>query len=189
MARKNVGPPKPKSGFEKHVAKYAERVLTTTLLAIDPSSSSRGSQPGYAFFRGGVMQEAGVFEIPPGMALNRKLHRLVTDLRSSFTEVDVLVLEYISPFFANRGFNKSNMSLQRACGAVQGAVESEICIEVPPMTWHQYKPEGYEKSDMGDAILQGETVLITAEKLLGIEWRDRQRRCHEYLAKFRSERG
>lgn len=189
MGIKRIGPPKPKTNYERQVAKYAERVLTTSMLAIDPSSSSRGSQPGFAFFRGGVLQEAGVFEIAPGMALNRKLHRLVTDLRGSFPEVDILVLEYISPFFSNRGFNKANMSLQRACGAVQGAVQSEICIEVPPMTWHKYKPDNYVKNDMGDAIMLGLTTLITADKLLGNHWASRQVLAHEYMDKFRSDRG
>ena len=34
------------------------------------------------------------------MALNRKLHRMVTTLRAEFPKVDVLAIELISPFFA-----------------------------------------------------------------------------------------
>lgn len=178
--------PKPKTSWERAVARYAERVLTTTVLSVDPSSSSRGSQPGYALFRGGVLQEAGVLDIPPGLPLNQKLGRLVQDLQSGFTGVDILILEYISPFFAKQ---RSHMSLQRACGAIMGAVPADICLECPPQTWHLLAPENYVKTDMNDAILMGTATFVTASKLLGLPWEQYRVEAHDYISKYRSDRG
>lgn len=180
---------KPKSVLEKEVAKYLNLILTGRMLVVDPSSSSRSSQPGYALFEGGVLKDMGVLEISPGMALNRKLHRLVSSLRADFPKVDVLVIELISPFFGKRGFNKPNVSLQRACGATMGGVEAEVCLEVAPVSWHKYMPDGYTKNDAGDALLMGLTVLRIADQLNGVNPEPRSTLLYEALNKYRSGRG
>ena len=190
--------PAPKSQLEKDIAKYLNLINTGKLLVVDPSSSSRGSQPGYALFEAGVLKDMGVLEIPPSMALNRKLHRLVTSLRADFPQVDILVLELISPFFGRKGkdgafqmggFNKPNVSLQRACGATMGGVEAEVCLEVAPVTWHKYMPEGYTKNDAGDALLMGLTVYRIADRLSGVDPEPRSALLYAALAKYRSGRG
>ena len=154
-----------KTDLEKLCWKWKELIETGSLLVVDPSSSSSESQPGWATFSAQKLTGAGVLDIVPGMRLNRKLHRIVTDLRS-FPPCDMLVLELIAPFYANRGFNKSNVSLQRACGAIMGAVETEHCIEVPSVTWYKYIPEGYQKTDMNDALMLGLAVYETWGRLV-----------------------
>jgi len=179
----------PKSILEKDVERYLNLVLTGRMLVVDPSASSRGSQPGYALFEAGKCVDMGVIEISPGMALNRNLHRLVTALRADFPKADILALELISPFFGKRGFNKPNMSLQRACGAVMGGVEAEVCLEVSPMSWHKHAPEGYVKNDAGDALMMGLTILWIADKLSKVDPEPRKRELLGMLGKYRSGRG
>lgn len=190
-------PKKKTSILHQDIAKNLDRVTKGRLLVVDPSSSSRGSQPGYALFEAGVFKDMGVIEIPPGMALNRKLHRLVTALRKDFPKVDVLAIELISPFFARKkgsgfeqgGFNKPNVSLQRACGATLGAVECELALEVSPQSWHVHAPEGYVKNDAGDALLMALTILYTADTLLGVDPEPRKRELLGLLERYRSGRG
>jgi hypothetical protein len=186
-------PRKKTSQLYQDISKNLEIVTKGRLLVVDPSSSSRGSQPGYALFEAGVLKDMGVIEIPPSMALNRKLHRLVTALRKDFPQVDVLAIELISPFFARgkgfTGFNKPNVSLQRACGATLGAVECELALEVSPQSWHMHAPEGYVKNDAGDALLMALTILYTADTLLGVDPEPRKKELLGVLDRYRSGRG
>ena len=187
----------PKSILEKDIAKYLNLVMTGRILVVDPSSSSRGSQPGYALFEQGNCVDMGVIEINPGLALNRKLHRLVTALRADFPKSDILAIEMISPFFARKkhgsysmgGFNKPNVSLQRACGAVMGAVETEVMLEVSPQSWHRHAPEGYIKNDAGDALMMGLTIMWIADKLSGVDPEPRKALLLGMLDRDKSGRG
>ena len=195
--RSRSAKPKPKKTSQLHrdIEANLEIVTKGRLLVVDPSSSSRGSQPGYALFEAGVFKDMGVLEIAPGMALNRKLHRMVTTLRAEFPKVDVLAIELISPFFARKGnagfsgFNKPNVSLQRACGATLGAVECELALEVSPQSWHVHAPEGYVKNDAGDALLMGLTILHIADTLQGVDPGPRKQHLLGILERYRSGRG
>jgi len=197
MAR--IAKPKPKKTSQLHrdIEANLEIVTKGRLLVVDPSSSSRGSQPGYALFEAGVFKDMGVLEIAPGMALNRKLHRMVTTLRAEFPKVDVLAIELISPFFARKkdkdkgfsGFNKPNVSLQRACGATLGAVECELALEVSPQSWHVHAPKDYVKNDAGDALMMGLTIMWIADTLSGVDPEPRKTHLLGILERYRSGRG
>ena len=140
---------------------------STRILFIDPSSGSKQSLPGYLELRAGKVVGAGVLDIPHSIALNRRLHRLVTALRTDFEKVDLLVTEVIPPFFINQGYTRAVTHLQRAVGATLGGVDCEAHIEVPAQTWHKFEPAGYMKSDTKDAIMLAVACYRTVAQLRG----------------------
>ena len=155
---------KKQTKLEIQVSKVIPQILGGSILAIDPSSGSRNSMPGYAVFQEGVLIDSGFIEVARDREFNRKLFLISKSLREDFAVPDILVVEFIPPFMQGMGFSKSIVSLQRAVGAIIGSIDRPL-VEVPPVTWHKHTPVGYEKTDEKDAIMLGYTAILTACRL------------------------
>lgn len=149
--------------------KYAAKLREGRVLAIDPSSGSVESMPGYALFEAGKLIESGIIKLPRGGELYRRLRSLGQSLRDDFQfEIDVLIVENIPPFMSSTagGFRtKSVVNLHKSIGAVLASVEAKAFMEVSPMSWHAMLKK-YEvpsvKSDERDAVAIGCCALLAA---------------------------
>ena len=142
----------------KKIAPVSNEILTGKLLAIDPSTGSQSSQPGYAWFEAGELKESGEIDVDISGDRNTRLAEISRCLREDFDQPDVLVVEYIPPVTYGSGIrmNKvSLMALQKAIGAIIGARLVDHCIEIPSASWRAWKPDNYVKSDEMDAICLG----------------------------------
>lgn len=155
---------------------YSDTILNGTLLAIDPSSGSSSSMPGYALFQCGILIDSGHLEITTkGRPLHQRLYQLAQILQKDFVEVeqlDLVAVEYIpmkqfAPGKSGSGASVSSiLALQRAVGVVQGSFGNIPMIEVAPVSWHKYadnSEEYYVKTDETDAIFIGRAVVETAK--------------------------
>lgn len=143
-------------------------VLSGHLLAIDPSSGSRQSLPGYAIFKAGHLVDSGKIEIQYKEDLHRRLFYLSKILREQFERPDILITENVPPVMLGKGFfNKSMLSLQKSIGVVISCFDCPL-IEVAPVSWRQHIPENYNKTDEADAIMMGLTCLRVASTFTGV---------------------
>lgn len=158
---------KKQSKVDYQVAKCKSALLEGTVLAIDPSSGSASSLPGYALFRCGELIDSGVIDLKVGWELHRRLSQLATTLREDFEEVDVLVLENIPVTGFGRS-SKAHASLIKAVGAILSSAKYKALVEISPSTWRAYIKRHadefteYEKSDEWDAIIMGYCILDKA---------------------------
>lgn len=157
-----------KTNLQRQAEKLLTPLLDGHILAIDPSSGSRDSMPGYAVFRAGLLIDSGLIQVQQGRELNRKLFSIGETLRNQFEVPDVLVVEHIPPFMRGSGFSKSIVILQRAIGMIIGSIDRPL-LEVPPITWHKLAPPNYQKTDEKDAIMIGYAAIWTACKMRGEE--------------------
>lgn len=145
---------------------YAHEILTGRLMAIDPSSGSMKSVPGYAIYEAGVLVDSGILNVPRDLPLPIKLRMIADSLRQEFKRPDVIAIEHIAPFFKNQGkaefLNRNVLALHRSVGAIYSAVNCERWIEVSPISWRTKIPENYNKTDENDAIMIGYTCIANA---------------------------
>jgi hypothetical protein len=158
--------PKMKSKPAKGVSKlqtaadlHADTLANGRVLAIDPSSGSAGSMPGYAYSVGGVLMEAGTFQIEL-REVSGRLWAFAEALRSEFLDkVDLLIIEEIPPFMQSAGSSfrsRSVVNLHMSVGAALAVLGYRPVIYVPPSAWHadvKRLPFDYKKSDDTDACL------------------------------------
>jgi hypothetical protein len=156
------------SKFQQQLGPLVEPILTGHLLSIDPSSGSRDSQPGYAVFKAGELQDSGHIAVNPAWEPARRLRYLGQALQSEFACPDVLVCENIGLIHVGGGFmNKSVISLQRSIGVVMGSFDAPI-VEIAPITWRKNIPANYKKTDEADAIMLALTAIWGAMALRSI---------------------
>lgn len=156
------------------------KILTGSLLCIDPSSGSESSQPGWALFQNGVLVEAGVAEINHRLELRSRL-RLVWEYFSVWADkVDIVLIEEIPvrPIRTKMDANssgktwmnaKSHGSLVEAIGATKAAFPVSIpVVKLPASLWHRVsRDQGWamqastvKKSDYMDAVRIGMTAIF-----------------------------
>ncbi len=156
----------------EQVTPHINTVLGGTLLAIDPSSGSKGSQPGYALYHAGELQSSGYLNLGSGYALERRLYALGKCLREEFDKPDILVTEKLAAFFGEgkQTWSTGNViSLHQSVGVVMSVWDTPL-VQVAPMSWRQHIPANYKKGDEADAVMLGYTALFTAAKLAGREF-------------------
>jgi len=156
------------------------KILTGSLLCIDPSSGSESSQPGWALFQNGVLVEAGVAEINHRLELRSRL-RLVWEYFSVWADkVDIVLIEEIPvrPIRTKMDANssgktwmnaKSHGSLVEAIGATKAAFPVSIpVVKLPASLWHRVsRDQGWameantvKKNDYMDAVRIGMTAIF-----------------------------
>lgn len=149
---------KKESGLDAQVLPLVDKIKTGTMLAIDPSSGSQRSQPGYAIYVKGKLEDSGIVEIHSGDHISNRLHRLSKALAEEFEVPDILVTENIPPFMAERGNSpfatRNVISLHQSVGVIMSVWDVPV-ITVSPRTWRSYIPEEYIKDDEHDAIMIG----------------------------------
>lgn len=164
-----------KSKLDKECEKYAGLLEKGKVLAIDPSSGSAKSAPGFAFIEQGILLESGTYFMPKGDITGR-LYALAEALRKDFSDIDVLIIESLPPYMQSAGSSfksRSVMNLHMSVGAIYGALGHAITIGVTPSSWHAEARRlnfTYEKSDENDALILAHTVFKRADvKLVGVE--------------------
>ena len=160
------------SKVEDSIRPHLHAIFNGQILVIDPSSGSKNSQPGYAIYKYGILQDSGIIQIQYKTGLNNRLYQLSRSLREQFETPDILVTENIPPVIMGKSgspggfFNMSMLSLQKSIGVVISCFDCPL-IEVAPVSWRRNIPEGYLKTDENDSIMMGFTVLKLASKLDG----------------------
>lgn len=167
-----------KTALRRAVEKCAQLMVDGRVLAIDPSISSLSSSMGYSLYEASQLVDAGIVEIKASLPKNRKLQEIRKVLMQDFSDVDVLVIENIAPMRDNSrdknpykmaAITKGWKNLHQATGAAIASVEAEHVVEVAPITWRKYLKDGYEKSDVADAVMIGYAALADACDYLQIE--------------------
>ena len=150
------------SKLDQQIVQHLEPLLQGIVLAIDPSSGSEKSQPGYALFDHGQLVDSGLVRIRSGDALSNRLHRLAASLREDFPQPHVVITENIPPFMgegnAAKFATRNVISLHQSIGVVMSVWDAPVLL-VSPRTWRSHIPDNYFKSDENDAIMIGWTVL------------------------------
>lgn len=120
--------------------------------------------PGYAIYHAGVEMERGTIVVNPRWRLYDRL-RLIGEAIGKLGHFDVVLVEGI-PNRARGGkfSNKAHASLMQSVGAAVSCSRSDDLIYVDARLWHEHVPEGYEKSDAGDACAIGEYVIHLARE-------------------------
>lgn len=151
----------------KAIVPFADILLSGKILAIDPSTGSQSSMPGYAWFEKGKLKESGVIQVPLSLNRSQRLFEISRTIREEFPVPDGLIVEYIPPItYRGKGMNKvSLMALQKAIGAIIASHPYEVFIEVPSASWKKYKPSEYVKSDEYDAISIGLCAMAIAKQV------------------------
>lgn len=161
-----------KSKLAQEVSQYSDILQNGEMLAVDPSSGSQGSLPGYALFRKGKLVDAGTIELPRGTRpLANRLFLLRDTLEKAFDKPDLLTIELISPVMPAKGgafLHKHASSLIKSVGSILSTWDVPV-LEVSPMTWHSMTPPEYKKDDVQDACMIGWAVFITLARLTGTE--------------------
>jgi Holliday junction resolvasome RuvABC endonuclease subunit len=87
---------KPKMGKDRQaLAELKNEILKGKMLAIDPSSSSRKSKTGFAYFEKGEIVESGTIDIDYKKHISERLDALYDFLRTNYYQPDALVIERI----------------------------------------------------------------------------------------------
>ena len=161
---------KHKSKLAEEIVKYADLLQEGYMLALDPSSGSAGSLPGYAIFKKGKLQDAGTIGLPRGTrAIHNRLWLLRNALETEFEKPDILAVEWIAPVIpTGRGtfLHKSAAALIKSVGAILAVWDVPV-IEPTPAAWHSMAPAGYQKTDARDAQMVGWCALTTLARELG----------------------
>lgn len=158
-----------KTILQSQCERYAQLLMEGDVLAIDPSSGSDSSQPGYALFSQGMLVEHGTIELGTrrDSGLANRLHLLKNFLEEEFEGVDLVAIERC-PF---RYANLAAARLQQVMGVVK-SVWDVPAIEVSPVSWKKWIDRvevlgiQYEKKDELDAVAIGVCVIGTARDFL-----------------------
>lgn len=158
-----------KSKLAGEVGQYETQLRAGTALAIDPSSGSAGSLPGFALFKAGQLVDAGTIQIPRTGHIGNRLFKLREALVTEFEKPDILIVELIAPVMPSKNGNflhKSAAALIKSVGAILSAWDVPI-LEVSPTTWHSMTPPDYVKGDCLDAQMIGWAAFVVLARVLG----------------------
>lgn len=158
-----------KSKLAGEIAQYETQLRGGVALAIDPSSGSAGSLPGFALFKAGRLVDAGVIEIPRTGHIGNRLFKLREALLTEFKRPDILIVELIAPVMPAKNGNflhRSAAALIKSVGAILSTWDVPI-IEVSPVTWHSVTPSDYVKGDCMDAQMIGYAAQVVLSRVLG----------------------
>jgi len=146
--------------FYHSIRLHRERILTGTVIAIDPSSGGT-SQPGFAIYKAGEIVTSGDLDLPSKRPIYERLQLLHERVMKLTPEPpDVFVIEQI------RGQRFSHHFLLFSIGATIAAARTPRVIEIPLNVWRALAKAtpGYIKADCMDAELQGKSIIMLAQK-------------------------
>jgi hypothetical protein len=140
----------------KHLKDNKNKILKGTMLAVDPSSGSKDSRPGYALFESGKLVESGTVSIDYRQKIDKRLQDLQDKLEDSHFHPDILIIERI------RGM-RSHIYLHWAVGVIVATIRSDLVVEMPTSMWRKYVTNDYIKSDAMDAVSMGVAAIQIVE--------------------------
>lgn len=152
----------------KKISECYKQILTGKMLCIDPSTGSKSSNPGYAWYEKGELIESGEIIVDKEANRNVRLYEIARCLREDFDDPDVMVIEYIPPVTYKKGLKMNNisiMALQKAIGAIISSKLVPHFLEIPAVSWKVYKPHNYKKTDAWDAVCLGLCALAVSKDI------------------------
>lgn len=177
------------SALDRYVTPYVQELLTGKVLAIDPSSGSVESSPGYALYTAGVLTEAGTLDIGTGGHAHKRFYELRKTLMEEFECPDVLVIENIAPMMSHKFMGAGVLNLHRAVGVVLSCFPVPV-VWISPVHWQKnVNRETYPKSDVNDAILLGFTAIKQAAFLQGRVCPTSDKELHDWIYKEKHNAG
>lgn len=138
--------------LKKLAQQHRYKILNGTMLAIDPASINVG----YAVTKKGEVVETGTINLNPRAEIHHRLQELVNILRAD-GQYDVLAIELIRGKMAHAYLNFS-------VGAILGAVNTDVFMEVPINAWKALAGSNHTKSDANDAEMIAKTVITIAKE-------------------------
>lgn len=188
------------STVQAKIWRFRKALQAGRVLYYDPSCHSAGnhgndvggtgSQPGWCLYVEGKYVESGVINLEnPDIPTQDRLHEICRILREEMAAkgpFDVIVHEdpplkrWIPCGNRGPGAGKvkvygsvaAQLPLHYAVAALFCALRSPRWLKIQPQVWRQFMPEGYEKSDEGDAVMLG----IATMSLLAREQHAREAR-------------
>ncbi len=142
---------------------HGDKILTGQMIAVDPSSGSRDSQPAVAIFEAGVLVFSAELDIPYKKPVYERLQLLYKKvLELTPNAPDVFAIEEIR---GQGGF--SSHILHWAIGATIAAARTPCVLEVPLNFWKALAKAtpSYTKGDVADAEMIGKSIVLRAKEL------------------------
>lgn len=145
--------------IDKRCRALASELTQGVVFSVDPSIGSKSSQPGYAVWKAGELEDSGIIRLgcSKEASVPARLHHLRMCLEDQFEKPDVVVVERIvsNPKAMNYN-NTTAVKLNQAIGVVMAQWEVPV-IEVSPTSWKSVAKslDWYEKTDVNDAIVIG----------------------------------
>ncbi len=146
--------------LSKDVRACKNSILSSNFVAIDPASGGT-SNPGFAYYKAGVLIDSGELPImQKGATIQDRLRRLADELALNFGEADVLAIEDVKGKHCHE-------FLKWAIGVTIVGCRAPAVLFVPIPAWKAFVKvcDGYQKSDEADAIAIGATCLALAREL------------------------
>lgn len=142
------------------IKKHKDIILGGTVLAIDPSSGSANSMPGFSIWTGAELVLSGTIKIDSKKVIYHRLTDLYFKI-FELTEVrpDVLVIESVNKM-------QAHAFLLWAVGVSIAAAAAPVSIEIHNCLWKAVAKAtpAYKKSDAADAEMMGRAVILLAKK-------------------------
>ncbi len=142
------------------IRQHADIILSGTVLAIDPSSGSSSSMPGFSIWLDGGLFLSGIIKLDPKKAIGHRLTTLYHKIQElTDARPDVLVVESINKMQAHE-------YLLYAVGVTMAAADAPVVISVHNSFWKSVAKAtpDYKKSDSEDAIMLGRSVILFAKQ-------------------------
>jgi hypothetical protein len=157
---------KKQSIIDKHCAQHASVITQGTMFSIDPSIGSQSSQPGYAVWKAGELEDSGIIRLgsSAGATVPQRLFHLRMTLEKQFNKPDIVIVERIVSNPRARNYNNTTaVKMNQAIGVVMSQWDVPV-IEVSPSSWKAVAKslDWYEKSDEHDAIVIGQCCINKA---------------------------
>lgn len=148
--------------LEKNIKPHLDLILQGTVLAWDPSSGGRGSNPGWAWYSAGKLETSGVIELDDKLPAPTRLRELLSVILADDEQPDILVVEQL------RG-KMVPAPLHWSVGVLLAGYSPQHTFEMPISTWKTYarQCDEYEKTDEMDAIAIGLSLIEIAKELKG----------------------
>lgn len=156
----------------KAVKKHANILAGGWVLAIDPSCGSASSDPGWAIYEKGELQDSGIIEITKSKDLVYRLQELrrgVSGLQETY-DPDVCIVEHIPPRrFGRGGSATGHSSLLQAMGVCLASTDARVLMRVRPRDWQALAAAVWsrsKKSDKADAEGIGYALISLAKEIM-----------------------
>lgn len=156
--------------LKDEILKIPKELWQGAVIAVDPSSGSQNSNPGFALADKGRLVFSGtlpIYSTTNGKVtpLHKRLHRLQKGLLEIVVEPDIVVIESLPPFMSGAGGDfrtARTISLHQSAGCVMATWDVDYLLGVPVISHQSLMKKltkgHYVKSDENDAI----AILVTA---------------------------
>ena len=152
--------PKGLQPFYNKVKQHQEIIRTGIVLAIDPSSASAASMPGFAIFNNSELVLKGTIKINHKQIIYHRLTELYHKIQELIdAPPDVLVIETVNK-------QQGHIFLLWAVGVSIAAAKAPIVFEEHNCLWKAVAKAtpGYTKSDANDAEMIGWALIKAAQR-------------------------